>query len=160
MKRSEQLFQLLWLSRPLMQRVEELVRRNLDGTGLTVRMRAILEILAARGALSVPDIGRALQIQRQYVQIMVNEVIAGGLAEKQSNPRHRASPLIGLTPRGQQLMRDVLAREKRKAERLCESYSDEEIAIALGVVERLCAQLDADAFRTEQETSGDKKGSQ
>jgi DNA-binding MarR family transcriptional regulator len=149
----------MWLSRPLMQRVEELVRRNLHGTGLTVRMRAILEILEAQGALSVPDIARALHIQRQYVQVMVNEVIAADLAEKVSNPRHRASPLIGLTQRGQQLVRDVLAREQRKAELLSEAYSDEEIVTALSVVEQLCAQLDADAAQAEQDTSLDTKGS-
>ncbi|WP_084627428.1 MarR family winged helix-turn-helix transcriptional regulator [Sediminimonas qiaohouensis] len=148
MHRSDKLFRLLWLSRPLMQRVEELVRRNLDGTGLTVRMRAVLEILEARGALSVPDIGRALQIQRQYVQVMVNEVIAAGLADKRANPRHRASPLIRLTPPGRNLIRDVLAQEKRKAEQLCAIYTDEDIAAALSVVERLCAQLDSDAEAT------------
>lgn len=159
MTRSEQLFRLMWLSRPLMQRVEELVRRNLDGTGLTVRMRAILEILESHDALSVPDIARALQIQRQYVQVMVNEVIAAGLAEKRANPRHRASPLIGLTQQGQQLVRDVLAREQRKTELLSEAYAEVDIATALAVVEQLCAQLDADAAQSEQETSLDTKGS-
>ena len=160
MSRSDQLFRLMWLSRPLMQRVEELVRRNLDGTGLTVRMRAIMEILESHGALSVPDIARALQIQRQYVQVMVNEVIAAGLAEKRSNPRHRASPLIGLTQQGQQLVRDVLAREQRKAELLSQAYAEVDIATALAVVEQLCAQLDADAAQAERETSLDTKGSE
>ena len=160
MKRSENMFRLLWLSRPLMQRVEDLVRRNLEHTGLTVRMRAVLEILEAHRALSVPDIGRALQIQRQYVQVMVNEVIAAGFAEKRANPRHRASPLIGLIPQGRDLIREVLAQEQRKAGQLCEPYTDEEITAALSVVERLCTQLDsdADATRTDQGKQRDEKG--
>lgn len=138
MNKTQQLFRFMWLSRPLMQRVEEMVRSGLDGTGLTVRMRAVLEILEAKGALPVPDIGRELHIQRQYVQLMVNEVIAEGFAQKQPNPRHRSSPLIALTPRGQAIIRDVLEMERRNAERLAECFSDAEVETALRVAERLC----------------------
>lgn len=141
MEKTEQIFRFMWLSRPLMQQVEEMVREGLEGTGLTVRMRAILEVLEVQCELSVPDIGRELHIKRQYVQLMVNEVMAEGLAEKRPNPRHRSSPLIALTPRGKQVIRDVLDMERRKAEQLAEPFSDNDVEIALRVAERLCNEI-------------------
>lgn len=142
MNKTSQLIRLMWLSRPLMQRVEDLVRVGLEGTGLTVRMRAVLEILKAKGPLSVPDIGRELLIQRQYVQVMVNEVLAAGFAEKRNNPRHRSSSLIALTSSGLEVISTVLAREQRNVELLDEAYSQADVAAALRVVERLCDQID------------------
>lgn len=142
MKKASQLIRLMWLSRPLMQRVEEMVRIGLEGTGLTVRMRAVLEILEAKGPLSVPDIGRELLIQRQYVQVMVNEVLAAGLAEKRKNPKHRSSFLIALTPSGMEVISTVLAREQQNVELLAEAYSQADVAAAFSVVERLCDQID------------------
>lgn len=141
MKKAENLFRFMWLSRPLMQRVEEMVRGGLEGTGLTVRMRAVLEILEAKGPLSVPDIGRELYIQRQYAQVMVNEVIAEGLAEKQPNPKHRSSQLIALTSEGMSVICKVLAREQEEAKRLSELFTDDEAETALRVTERLCEEI-------------------
>jgi len=143
MKQSDQIFRLMWLSRPLMQRVERLVRLGLEGTGVSVRMRAVLEILDEKGPLTVPDLAHDLQIQRQYVQVMVNEVLAEGLMERKPNPRHRSSQLIALTPLGQGIISKVIARERQTAELMAEEFSDDEIAIALGVTERLCDRIDA-----------------
>lgn len=151
MKKAKQLFRLMWLSRPLMQRVEVMVRDGLEGTGLTVRMRAILELLDAKGALTVPDLGRELHIQRQYVQLMVNDVMAEDLAEKQPNPRHRTSPLIALTPRGQRVIRDVLDMERRRAALLAERFSDEEVETALRVTEKLCDEIAQQIDRFHQD---------
>lgn len=160
MKKSDQLFRFMWLSRPLMQRVEQLVRLGLEGTGLTVRMRAILEVLNTRGPLTVPDIAHELQIQRQYVQVMVNEVIAEEFAERRPNPRHRSSDLIALTPRGQAIISWVIEGERKNAEQMATAFSDDEIATALRVTERLCEQIDTrlDRLPLDQAQSPDKKG--
>ncbi|MDF0601504.1 MarR family transcriptional regulator [Psychromarinibacter sp. C21-152] len=147
MSKAKQLHGFLWLTRPLMQRVEDMVRRGLEGTGLTVRMRAVLEILDARGALSVPDIARALEVKRQYVQLMVNDVIEAGLAEKRDNPRHRASPLIALTEAGAALISEVLAAERTRAGDLADDFTEEELETALRVAERLTGAL-SDGDRT------------
>ena len=68
MNKTDQLYQLVWVSRPLMQAAEAAVEQGLEGTGLTVRMRAVLEMLHRQGDLTVPDIAQKLEIQRQYVQ--------------------------------------------------------------------------------------------
>lgn len=129
----------LWLSRPLMQRVEAKIDADLAGTGLTVRMRAVLEILADHGPLPVPDIAHALEIQRQYVQVMVNDTLAAGLTEKRTNPRHARSPLIALTKTGQTLIDEVLAKEAKTVAALADGLREEDIATALRVA-RHCHQ--------------------
>ena len=54
--KTQELYQLVWMSRPLMQAAEACVESGLAGTDLTVRMRAVLEILRAGGDLAVPEI--------------------------------------------------------------------------------------------------------
>ncbi len=60
MNHINQLYRLIWLSRPLMQNAETLVEQNLQGTGLTVRTRPVLEILVTNGPASVPELAEKL----------------------------------------------------------------------------------------------------
>jgi DNA-binding MarR family transcriptional regulator len=74
-----------------MQAANACVEAGLEGTELTVRMRAVLEILRRHGDQTVPDIAARLEIKRQYVQLMVNEVLAGGFVEQRANPSAASS---------------------------------------------------------------------
>ena len=135
------LYRLIWLSRPLMQAAEAAVDRGLAGTGLTVRTRAVLEILHDFGDATVPEIAHRLEINRQYVQTMVNETLASELTVRRANPRHRASPLIGLTATGRETIAAVLAAERKLVGDLAQSFDDAEVATALDVVQRLTEAL-------------------
>lgn len=141
MNTSEQLYQLIWMSRPLMQAAEALVERNLEGTRLTVRMRAVLEIIARHGSLSVPEIATHLHINRQYVQVMVNETIAQGFTQKVSNPRHRKSSLIALTGAGDQMISDVMSNERDTVRKLASGFEASVIEDAYGLMSKLLIAL-------------------
>lgn len=141
MNKYDQLYRLIWMSRPLMQAAEARVERGLDGTGLTVRMRAVLEILHAHGSASVPEIAMKLEIKRQYVQLMVNETLAEGLTVGRTNPRHKRSTMIALTAKGQSVIEGVVMREKRLVEQLGADIDASDIATALQVVEMLLEKL-------------------
>ena len=144
MNKTSSLYALIWLSRPLMQAAESLVEANLQGTGLTVRQRAVLEILLAQGPLSVPDLARALHIQRQYVQVMVNETQAEGLTDNAENPRHRRSRLITLTPHGESRITAIRDAEMTRVTRMAEGFEAGELAVATSVAERLLAAMQAE----------------
>lgn len=144
MNKTSSLYALIWLSRPLMQAAESLVEANLQGTGLTVRQRAVLEILLAQGPLSVPDLARALHIQRQYVQVMVNETQAEGLTGHAENPRHRRSRLITLTPHGESRITAIRDAEMTRVTRMAEGFEAGELAVATSVAERLLAAMQAE----------------
>lgn len=144
MNKYDQLYRLIWMSRPLMQAAEARVERGLDGTGLTVRMRAVLEILHAHGSASVPEIAMKLEIKRQYVQLMVNETLAEGLTVGRTNPRHKRSTMIALTAKGQSVIEGVVMREKRLVEQLGADIDPSDIATALQVVVMLLEKLKTD----------------
>ncbi len=144
MSKSEQLYRLIWLSRPLMQAAEARVESGLNGTGLTVRMRAVLEILHSHGSASVPELAMKLEIKRQYVQLMVNETLAADLTVGRTNPRHKRSTMIALTPKGQSLIEEVVMREKRLVEQLGAEIDASDIETALQVVRILLEKLKTD----------------
>ena len=132
--KAEQLHQLIWMSRPLMQAAESCVENGLTGTNLTVRMRAVLEILHKYGEQTVPELAARLEIQRQYVQIMCNETLASGFTEQRPNPRHKRSPILTLTNQGSALIEDILSKEMQIMQEMSEDLSTEDIATALKVI--------------------------
>lgn len=139
--KSHDLHHLIWMSRPLMQAAEASVQAGLEGTGLTVRMRAVLEILHRHGPLTVPDIAAKLDIQRQYVQLMCNETLAAGLVAPRANPRHKRSPILSLTGDGQRLIDGIIAQELAILDDLGRDLSDQDIATALQVVRAITERL-------------------
>jgi DNA-binding MarR family transcriptional regulator len=76
-------------------------------------MRAVLEFLQRGGAASVPHIARSRHVSRQHIQSLVNPLADEGLVELRANPAHRRSPLFGLTPLGERLIRRLRQRERR-----------------------------------------------
>lgn len=132
--KADHLHHLVWMSRPLMQAAEACVEAGLQGTELTVRMRAVLEILRRSGDQTVPDIAVRLEIKRQYVQLMVNETLASGFVEQRTNPRHRRSPLLALTDRGRDLIDNIIARELALMKTVGADLNEEDIVTALNVV--------------------------
>jgi len=134
---ARELYELIWNTRPLLQRIEHAVQRGLDGTGLTVRMRAVMEILGRDGAQTVPALARALEIQRQYVQIMVDETTAAGMTERRRNAAHARSPLIALTGHGARVIRRVRDEEESRLRTLTKKLKADEVAIALRVQRQL-----------------------
>ena len=138
------------MSRPLMQSAEAVVEKGLAGTGLTVRMRAVLEILHRHGDGTVPDLASLLEINRQYVQLMVNETMASGFTERRPNPRHKKSSLVALTASGQSLIETVIAQEKALLDAIATDIDPAEVEAALKVVTKLAKFLKTKAEEQQQ----------
>lgn len=117
-----------------MQAAEASVDAGLIGTNLTVRMRAVLEVLDKYGKQTVPEIAAKLEIKRQYVQIMCNETLASGLIEQRANPRHKRSLILALTDDGRDLIEEIISKEMKLVEEVGENFSSEDVATALEVV--------------------------
>jgi DNA-binding MarR family transcriptional regulator len=139
--KANDLHRLVWMSRPLMQAAEACVEAGLAGTELTVRMRAVLEILRRHGDQTVPEIAARLYIKRQYVQLMVNETLAGGFVEQRGNPRHKRSQLLALTERGSDLIDGIIAREMELMQKIGAELKEQDIATALNVVLAVTVKL-------------------
>ncbi|MEU4689043.1 MarR family winged helix-turn-helix transcriptional regulator [Actinoplanes sp. NPDC023714] len=135
--RGRHLYEVLRLARPLVLNSARVVESTLRPAGLTVGMRAVLEVLAEGGPAAVPAIGERLDLPRQGVQRHVNDLIALGLVESRDNPAHRRSALIALTAAGSALFDRIRADELTRLGILAAGCTAGEIAAARRVLEAL-----------------------
>lgn len=107
----ERLTEVFDLVGPLYRRVSRAVESSEPVEGLSVGVRAILDLLRSHDPMTVPQMGRALALSRQFIQRMVNDAVAAGLVEPIPNPAHSRSSLIRPTPAGLAAITAVRARE-------------------------------------------------
>ncbi|MFE2109649.1 MarR family winged helix-turn-helix transcriptional regulator [Kitasatospora sp. NPDC059463] len=124
----------LW---PVHRVVLRAVERGLAGTGMTAGQHAVLDALRRGGPRTVPQLARALDLDRQPVQRLVNDAKALGLAETTANPEHRRSSLVRLTPRGEAVLARVQGAEREALRRHLGDLDPAEVATALRVLDRL-----------------------
>ncbi|WP_238783440.1 MarR family winged helix-turn-helix transcriptional regulator [Streptomyces monomycini] len=124
----------LW---PLHRTVVRAVERELAGTGLTAGQRALLDTLRTHGPRTVPELARALDLDRQPVQRWVNHAADLGFLEAVPNPAHRRSPLIRLTPEGTEVTSALRQSEAAGLRRVLAGVPAADVATALHVLDRL-----------------------
>ena len=110
--------------------------------GLSVGMRAVLHLLRQHGPMTVPHMGRAQALSRQFVQRMVNDAAARQLVDAVPNPAHKRSSLIRLTESGTAAIDAVLDREHAALCRAGAELTDAEVTACLRVLGRLLDNLD------------------
>lgn len=110
---------------------------------VTAAMRAVMETLAADGAMTVPQIARLKGVTRQHIQLLADALIAAGLAAVKENPAHRRSALIALTDKGRRTFAKMRARELPMVAALADEFDAQELDRAAAVLARLAARLEA-----------------
>jgi DNA-binding MarR family transcriptional regulator len=135
--RGARLYEVLEQIRPLVLNSARVVEAELKPLGLTVGMRAVLEVLGNHGPLTVPAIGGRLDLPRQGVQRHVNDLIERDLVESRTNPGHRRSVLIALTDAGSEVIRRVGHDERRHLSHMAQDCTAQEIAAAVKVLKTL-----------------------
>jgi DNA-binding MarR family transcriptional regulator len=91
--------------------------------------------------LTVPDIARRYQVSRQHIQVTVNGLLDRGLLETQANPRHKRSPLLGLSTRGATAFSSIRRREQRRVDALFADIEIADIATTKRTLQRLLERL-------------------
>ncbi|WP_081237110.1 MarR family winged helix-turn-helix transcriptional regulator [Streptomyces viridosporus] len=127
---------------PVYRRAQRLVEQGLAPDGLSVGVRAVLALLHRNGPMTVPQMGRAQAISRQFVQRMVNDAAARGLVESVPNPAHRRSSLIRLTDAGRATVTAVLDREHLLLREVGGALTDADVTTCLRVLGAMLAALD------------------
>jgi len=122
---------------PLYRRAQRKVEQDVAQEGLSVGVRAVLTMLHRHGPMTVPQMGRAQAISRQFVQRMVNEAAARALVETIPNPAHKRSSLIALTADGHALIAAVAAREGAMLREVGGALTDAEITNCIHVLSQL-----------------------
>jgi DNA-binding MarR family transcriptional regulator len=122
---------------PLYRRVSRKVELNEPIEGLSIGVRAVLDLLRAQGPLTVPQMGRAQALSRQFVQRMVNEAAAHGLVEAIANPAHQRSSLIRLTDDGRSAIDAVITRESALLKRVGGDLTEADVQTCVRVLARM-----------------------
>lgn len=126
----------------LYRRVLRKVERDGPIEDVTVGVRAVLDLLARNEPMTVPQMGRAQSLSRQFVQRMVNDAAADGLVELIDNPGHRRSRLVTLTQHGRARIMSVTAREHSLLRQVGGDLTTADVDACLKVLTRMLAALD------------------
>ncbi|MEV0692183.1 MarR family winged helix-turn-helix transcriptional regulator [Streptomyces sp. NPDC050388] len=140
---------------PLYRRVQRKVEEGAQGAqgaytgeqdqaveGLSVGVRAVLDLLHKHGPMTVPQMGRAQAISRQFVQRMVNDAAARDLVESIPNPAHQRSSLIRLTEKGRAAIAAVVAREHAVLREVGGDLTDADVRTCVRVLAQMLALFD------------------
>ncbi len=134
-------YQAIWLIRRLFRALSQKSSENLEGLGISVADRAVLEFLYREKMLSVPEIAQRYKVSRQHVQVTVNSLLDKGLAVTQDNPRHKRSPHIILSSKGHELFEAVLKRDGETVDTLFSNISKKDIQTTRKTLQSLLNEL-------------------
>lgn len=137
MNRVEAAYAVLRHVRPLHQYSARAVADLLEGTELTLPLRAILVLVLEGGPQTVPDLGRELLVTRQGVQKVVDDGMRLGHLELRDNPAHARSRLVALTEHGRTVLADLQRAEAANLEAATTGIDPEDLARCAEVLARL-----------------------
>ncbi|WP_120631368.1 MarR family winged helix-turn-helix transcriptional regulator [Ruegeria sp. EL01] len=127
MSPAELLYAGIQLTRPLLRNITARVEADLDGTGISVGERAILEVLLAVQQATAPEITQILQVKRQLVGRLIKDLVERGLLKSIPNPQHRTSNFYCLTEQSKAVIERIRATEMARMTQFVERFTDEEI---------------------------------
>jgi len=138
---SNESYQVIWLIRRLFRALSQKSNENLEGYGISVADRAVMEFLYTNKMLSVPEIAEQYKVSRQHVQATINSLLEAGLVVTKENPRHKRSPLIMLNTKGRDLFGKILKKDKEIIEILFSRISRKNIQITQQTLQSLLNEL-------------------
>ena len=109
--------------------------------GRTPGQRRLLVALRTGGPRTVAQLARSLGISRQHGRILVGSLAAAGWVDQKVNPEHKTARLVAMTPRGQEGLKRILAREGEVMTRLAAALPPAKVKIAREVLADLRAGL-------------------
>lgn len=134
-------YQVIWLIRRLFRALAQRSNENLEGFGISVADRAVMEFLYPEKELSVPEIAERYKVSRQHVQVTVNSLLETGVVVTKENPRHKRSPLIALSKKGRKLFGAVLKKDEEAVRLLFSNVSKKNVQITQQTLQFLLNQL-------------------
>jgi DNA-binding MarR family transcriptional regulator len=145
----ERLYKTLRLVRSVHLNMQRASEHMLDGAGISVAERAVLELFY-EVQLTVPDAARRLSMKRQFVLRIVTGLMDKQLLERQPNPEHRRAYLCVPTAAGRDLFEEIHRREVEMLHALLGDINQTEVVATLRVMtrvatafEQLAGELDA-----------------
>ncbi|PWH05945.1 MarR family transcriptional regulator [Brachybacterium endophyticum] len=127
---------------PVYRTVARIVERSEGAMGMSTGVRNVLDQLRRDGERTVPQLARAQDLSRQFVQRMVNDAAREGFVELAENPAHRRSSLVRLTNGGRLAITAVTDREHDLMTRVGGDLTAEEVDSTLRVLHHMQIALE------------------
>lgn len=140
----ENLYAGVRLVRPLLRRITARVERDLEGTGISVGQRAILEALHETERATAPMLTDWLDMKRQFVARELAVLLEKGMVEKTANPNHARSSFYHLSPRSAELIASIRSREMRSFEEFANLFTEDDVHAFRKIMEALYDNMPAE----------------
>lgn len=115
-----------------------------EDVGVSAPMRAVMETLHLHGHQTVPQIAQARPTSRQYVQRVVDELLAAGWVILVANEGHKRSPFVELTLPGRKVFAAVRRAEAKPLARLGEGLTPAQLQATHAVLQTLADRAKAE----------------
>jgi DNA-binding MarR family transcriptional regulator len=119
--------------------VQEQVTALLTPLGINPRQFGVLGLLSEQDGLSQHELCRALNIHRNVMVDLVDELEARGLAERRRHPADRRAHALHLLPAGRQLHAEAEALLDRFEAKLLGGLDVDEATAFVTLLQRVCA---------------------
>jgi DNA-binding MarR family transcriptional regulator len=96
----------------------------------------------AEATRTVPQIARRMGMSRQSVQRVADLLAQDGILRLETNPDHVRSPLLRLTPKGEQIEAELTALSEEWAAEIAADLPRRELEEAVKVVRKVTRKLD------------------
>jgi MarR family transcriptional regulator for hemolysin len=100
----------------------------------------LLHVARGRAPMRQKDLAESIGIESSTLVRLIDALDQAGLIERRTEDDRRARTLR-LTPRGRELVEHVDAATAEVRRQILAGISDEDLAITLRVIERICAAL-------------------
>ncbi|ASY64695.1 Transcriptional regulator, MarR family [Sinorhizobium sojae CCBAU 05684] len=124
------------LIRPVHLNVSRTMEKLLQGPGISVAERPVLELLCEK-PLTVPEAARQLSMKRQFVQRIATGLVSKGLVEKTPNPEHRRAHFCAPAAAGRDLFGAIHRRELEMLHAMLGDINETDVVVALRVMMRV-----------------------
>lgn len=127
----------------LASRLKVAARQLHSENRLPANGRALLQLLARNGPQTVPQLARARATSRQNIQVQIDRFESAGWIQFASNPGHKRSDLVGLTKRGEELLRGALEREANQLAPRLSGVAESDTMASVRLLQKIRAALDS-----------------
>lgn len=99
-------------------------------SGLTPTQMSALGVVFREGPITLGELANAEQVRAPSITRTVDLLVAAGLVQRQPNPKDARAVLVGVTPEGEQLVKEIRrARRSWLASQWAELTDDEREAL-------------------------------
>lgn len=111
--------------------------RALSGTGMRQVPFGIMSVLAANPGIKQGSAGEILGIQRANMVALINQLVDAGLVDRQISAEDRRAFSLTLTPQGEQVHAECMARIRAHEDALLADFSDAERRMLIQLLSRI-----------------------